>query len=131
MAERDRKTADRSSGRFAYEGLERSIHEKARLGIMTSLLTHAEGLSFNDLKTLCDLTDGNLNRHLEVLQEDGLITVKKDQSSRRSKTVCRLTPGGRQRFLAYLDELQQVVADAAEAAAPAAPSPRLRWSTGS
>jgi DNA-binding MarR family transcriptional regulator len=128
MSKRDAK----SSGRFAYEGLARAIHEKARLGIMTSLLTHPEGVSFNDLKALCDLTDGNLNRHLEVLLEDGLIAVEKDQSARRSRTICRLTAQGRKRFLEYLGELQRVVADAAQAAAsrPAA-SARLRWSTGS
>jgi DNA-binding HxlR family transcriptional regulator len=132
MTKRDANAvAVRSSGRFAYDGLERSIHEKARLGIMTSLLTQPSGVSFNDLKSLCDLTDGNLNRHLEVLLEDGLIAVEKEQSSRRSKTVCRLTPLGRKRFLEYLDELQRVVADAAEAAAPSVQTPQLRWSTGS
>ena len=49
----------REPGRFAYEGLERVIHEKARLSIMSSLATHPEGLLFNDLKDLCSLTDGN------------------------------------------------------------------------
>ncbi|MES1213362.1 MAG: transcriptional regulator, partial [Singulisphaera sp.] len=51
-----------AQGRFAYQGLERVLHEKARLGIMTSLVTRPEGLLFNDLKRLCDLTDGNLSR---------------------------------------------------------------------
>ena len=54
-------------GRFAYEGLERVFHEKARLGIMTSLVTHPRGVIFSDLKELCHLTDGNLSRHLQVL----------------------------------------------------------------
>ena len=53
-------------------GLERVIHEKARLGIMTSLATHPKGLLFSDLKELCALTDGNLSRHLQVLHESGL-----------------------------------------------------------
>ena len=129
MAKRDsKKSQPSSSGRFAYEGLERSIHEKARLGLMTSLLTHSDGVSFNDLKSLCDLTDGNLSRHLDVLHEDGLIVVEKESSSGRSKTICRITPLGRQRFLDYLAELQRVIADAAEAAAQ--PAPRLNWSTG-
>ena len=130
MPKRNDKPAQQdSSGRFAYAGLERSIHEKARLGVMTSLLTHPDGVSFNDLKALCDLTDGNLNRHLEVLQEDGLISVEKEPGSSRPRTVCSLTPLGRQRFLDYLGELQRVIADAAEAAA-AQPVPRLKWSTG-
>jgi DNA-binding MarR family transcriptional regulator len=120
---------EQPSGRFAYDGLQRAIHEKARLGLMSSLLAHPDGLSFNDLKSLCDLTDGNLNRHLDVLHADGLIAVEKDQSARRSKTVCRLTPLGRQRFLEYLVELQRVITDAAKAAA-AQPATRLNWLTG-
>jgi DNA-binding transcriptional ArsR family regulator len=72
---RDRKPARRDSGRFAYEGLERAIHEKARLGILTSLATRREGLLFTELKALCSLTDGNLNRHLKVLQDAGLVDV--------------------------------------------------------
>lgn len=115
------------TARFAYEGLERSIHEKARLGIMTSLLTHPEGITFNELKALCDLTDGNLSRHIDVLSEDGLIAVEKGHSAGRSKTVCRLTTVGRKRFLAYLTELQRVVTDATQAASATA-KPRLRWS---
>ena len=54
------------SGRFAYDGLERVFHEKARLGIMTSLVTNPRGLVFSDLKEFCALTDGNLSRHLQV-----------------------------------------------------------------
>ena len=61
-----------SNGRFAYDGLERVFHEKARLGIMTSLVTNPRGLIFSDLKELCHLTDGNLSRHLQVLHEAGL-----------------------------------------------------------
>ena len=64
-------------GRFAYEGLDRAIHEKARLGILTSLVAHPEGLLFNDLKELCSLTDGNLNRHLAVLEEERLIATNR------------------------------------------------------
>ena len=62
-------------GRFAYDGLERSLHEKARLGIMTSLVTRPEGILFTELKRLCSLTDGNLSRHLDVLREAGLVEV--------------------------------------------------------
>ena len=62
---------------FAYEGLDRVIHEKARLGILTSLIAHPRGLAFADLKQLCGLTDGNLSRHLQVLQESALVEVDK------------------------------------------------------
>jgi hypothetical protein len=47
-------------GRYAYEGLDRVLHEKARLGMLTSLMAHPDGLLFSDLKELCALTDGNL-----------------------------------------------------------------------
>ena len=57
-----KKTELAQPGRFAYEGLERALHEKARLGIMTSLIMRPEGLLFSDLKRLCALTDGNLSQ---------------------------------------------------------------------
>ena len=68
------------AGRFSYEGLDRVLHERARLGIMASLAAHAGGLLFNDLKELCALTDGNLSRHLAVLSEAGLIEIWKGAS---------------------------------------------------
>jgi DNA-binding transcriptional ArsR family regulator len=105
------------SGRFAYEGLERVLHEKARLGIMTSLVTRPEGLLFSELKHLCALTDGNLSRHLEVLREAGLVEVWKGFENRRPQTLCRLSADGRARFLAYLEELEQVIRDALPKAA--------------
>jgi DNA-binding MarR family transcriptional regulator len=109
------------SGRFAYDGLERVIHEKARLGIMTSLATHPKGLLFGDLKELCHLTDGNLSRHLQVLHDEGLVEVWKGYHKKRPQTLCRLTDEGRRRFLEYVAVLEEVVADAV-AAAKAAPS---------
>ena len=104
----------RSEGRFAYEGLERAIHEKARLGILTSLSTHAGGLSFNDLKELCSLTDGNLSRHMTVLCEAGLVKIDKRASRQRTQTQYSITPAGRRRFLEYIAVLEQVVSDAVE-----------------
>jgi len=103
-------------GRFAFEGLERVIHEKARLGILTSLAARPDGLVFNDLKELCDLTDGNLSRHLAVLQEAGLVELWKGGKGRRPQTLCRLSDDGRRRFVAYVQVLERVVADATEAA---------------
>jgi predicted ArsR family transcriptional regulator len=103
-------------GQFAFEGLERTMHEKARLGILTSLAAHPEGLLFNDLKQLCSLTDGNLNRHLRVLTEEGFVQIWKSQGPGRSQTRCQLTNDGRHRFLEYLSQLEQVVASASAAA---------------
>lgn len=104
-------------GRFAYEGLERVLHEKARLGIMTSLVTRPEGIHFTELKRLCALTDGNLSRHLDVLREAGLVEVWKGFENRRPQTLCRLSAEGRQRLLAYLEQLEQVIRDAMPRAA--------------
>lgn len=109
-----KKKTDRAEqeGRFSYDGLERVLHEKARLGIMTSLATRPEGVLFTELKRLCALTDGNLSRHLDVLREAGLVEVWKGFENRRPQTLCRLSAEGRQRFLAYLEQLEQVIKDA-------------------
>ena len=112
-----KKTTEDQAGRYAYEGLDRVLHEKARLGIMTSLITRPDGLLFGDLKRLCALTDGNLSRHLDVLREAGLVEIWKGFENRRPQTLCRVSPEGRQRFLAYLEELEQVVRDAMPRAA--------------
>jgi len=114
---------DRSS-RFAYEGLERLIHEKARLSIVASLANHPQGLLFNDLKELCALTDGNLSRHLRLLEQAGLVEVWKGFKDRRPQTLCRLSDEGRKRFLEYVSELEKVVQDAAAAQREKAALPR-------
>lgn len=103
------------TGRFAYEGLERIFHEKARLGIMTSLVTHSRGLVFSDLKDLCRLTDGNLSRHLQVLNEAGFVEIWKGSHKNRPQTLCRVTDEGRTRFLEYINVLETVVQDALKA----------------
>ena len=79
-------------------------------------MAHPKGLSFADLKQLCALTDGNLSRHLQVLQEAGLVEVIKGYEGNRPHTTCRLTKTGRKRFLDYLAVLEQLVRDAAKAA---------------
>lgn len=103
-------------GRYAYDGLDRVLHEKARLGIVTSLAARADGLLFTDLKNLCQLTDGNLSRHLTVLQEAGIVEIHKGWKGRRPQTLTRLTDSGRKRYLEYIAVLESVLADAVEAA---------------
>jgi len=105
-----------SEGRFAYEGLDRVIHERARLSVLTSLITNPKGVSFNDLKQLCSLTDGNLSRHLKVLEADGMVAVVKGLDGNRPLTTCRITAQGRKRYLEYLSTLEQVVKDAVKGA---------------
>jgi len=111
----DRKPVD-PSGRYAYDGLDRVMHEKARLGLLTSLAAKPDGILFTDLKDLCQLTDGNLSRHLTVLQEAGLVEIWKGFRGKRPQTLCRLTDDGRKRFLDYVGVLESVVADALDAA---------------
>lgn len=112
-------------GRYAYEGLDRLLHEKARLGIVTSLAARAEGLLFADLKALCNLTDGNLSRHLTVLQEAGIVEIYKGRKGKRTQTMCRLGDEGRARYLAYVSVLESVLADAVAAAKTTRRSKRI------
>ena len=106
--------SESAEGRFAYEGLDRVIHERARLSVLTSLITNPKGLAFNDLKELCALTDGNLSRHLRVLERAKMVQIAKGQDKNRSLTICRITPSGQKRYLEYLTTLEQVVRDAAK-----------------
>ena len=113
---RPRSKRDDASGRFAYEGLDRVMHERARLSILTSLVSQPEGIVFGDLKELCSLTDGNLSRHLQLLQEARLVEVWKGTRGNRPQTLCRITEHGRRRFLEYISVLESVVSDAMTAA---------------
>lgn len=115
------KSKNEGKGRFAYDGLDRIIHEKVRLGVLTSLIAHPKGLVFGDLKQLCGVTDGNLSRHLQVLEEAGFVAIAKSFENNRPQTMCRITPEGRKRYLRYLGVLEQVVRDAAEAAKEESP----------
>jgi DNA-binding HxlR family transcriptional regulator len=115
--------AGKTPGRYAYEGLERVIHEKARLSILSSLASNEAGLLFNDLKALCTLTDGNLSRQLQVLQEAGFVEVWKGMKNNRPQTLCRLTVDGRRRFLDYISVLESVIANAGAAARNATNNP--------
>ena len=106
---------------FAYDGLNRVIHERARLGVLTCLVTHSGGLPFPEMKKLCALTDGNLNRHLQVLQEANLVNIAKGPDRGRPQTLYKITALGRRRYLDYLTVLEQVILDGAAATkAPAA-----------
>lgn len=108
----NKKSINDAPGRFAYEGLNRVIHEKARLSIITSLATHPAGLIFNDLKDLCALTDGNLSRHLQILSEAGLIHIWKGFKDNRPQTLCVMSEEGRKRFIEYITVLENIVTDA-------------------
>ena len=122
---RQRKSTQ--TGRFSYEGLDRVIHEKARLGILASLAANGGGVLFNDLKELCCLTDGNLSRHLSVLSEAGLVEIWKGQQGTRQQTMYRLTAEGRTRFGQYISVLESVISDAHRKASKQAARSPAGW----
>jgi hypothetical protein len=113
MQLKKRKPKSSNHSRFAYGGLDRVIHERARLSVLTSLITHPKGLAFGELKEFCALTDGNLNRHLLVLEDAKLVNVSKNHNGSRPHTMCRITALGRRRYLDYLEVLEQVIVDGA------------------
>ena len=88
--------------------LDRVIHEKGRLAIMSALAAAPE-LSFTELRDTLGMTDGNLTTHIRILQEEGFISVAKSYQNNRSLTTCSLTKAGRKAFASYIDLLEQIV----------------------
>lgn len=97
-----------------YEAIKSIFHEPNRLAIMSALCNAADDLSFNELKEECDLTDGNLSRHLKALEEAKAIRIKKTFVHSKPLTTLSLTDRGRDHFLAYLQALEEVLKMAAE-----------------
>ncbi len=98
------------SGKYAFADLDRLIHERARLGILTALNGHERGLLFNQLKDCCSLSDGNLSRHLTTLKEAGLIEIWKGSKEKKSQTLCVISNQGRDSLSKYAETLQQIIA---------------------
>jgi DNA-binding HxlR family transcriptional regulator len=96
-----------------YPRLERIFHEPGRLTIMTRLLGAPTGLLFTQLKKDCDLTDGNLSRHLKALEKAKAVTIKKRFVKNRPQTTVSLSKRGQTDFMAYLQALEAVLLDAA------------------
>lgn len=84
------------------------IHERVRLSIVAALAVSPE-LSFAELKTMLNLTDGNLSAHSRTLDEAGYIVIEKTFKGRRPHTAMRLTNKGRKAFERYLATLRQIV----------------------
>ena len=112
MVTKSKKKSDKKP----FDELDRLFHEKARLNILTAVIAQDAGVNFNDLKTSCGLTDGNLNRHLKVLIDAKILGVKKSGSGRTTNSVYFLTTVGRRAFENYLDALESVVKTAQVAA---------------
>ena len=88
--------------------LDRVIHEKGRLAIMSALAATPE-MSFTELRDTLGMTDGNLTTHIRILQEEGFISVAKSYQNNRPLTTCSLTKAGRKAFAGYIDLLEQIV----------------------
>ena len=88
--------------------LDRVIHEKGRMAIMSSLAATPE-LSFTELRDTLEMTDGNLTTHIRTLQEAGYVAVAKSFQNNRPLTTCALTAAGKKAFAAYINLLEQIV----------------------
>jgi DNA-binding HxlR family transcriptional regulator len=88
--------------------LDRLIHERMRLGIVSALAANAS-LTFNELKKLLKTTDGNLSVHARKLEEAGYIHCEKSFEGRMPKTEYRLTAAGRRAFEKYLDHMEALI----------------------
>jgi DNA-binding MarR family transcriptional regulator len=88
--------------------LDRVIHEKGRLAIM-SLLAASPQLSFTEIRDTLKMTDGNVTAHLRTLHDAGYVAVTKSMEAGRGVTSYALTGSGKKAFTAYLDLLEQIV----------------------
>ena len=100
--------APRSPGAAEEAGFGRLIYERVRLGIMSALATN-ERLTFNELKSLCDVSDGNLGAHARKLEEAGYVVCTKSFEARRPKSEYRITLVGRKALLRYLEHIEAVI----------------------
>ena len=110
--------------------LERLFHEPSRLAILSALCAARNGLSFTELRDACHLTDGNLNRHLKALEEDGVVKIHKAFVDDKPRTTVALTRDGLTRFSLYLDTLSAVLQDARRAARQEQTHPRSPFPLG-
>src|SRR5262245_41472519 len=97
-----------------YDALKQIFHEPNRLAIISALVNAPDGIAFNDLKTECNLTDGNLSRHLQMLSKAKAIRIKKSFVGNKPRTTVYLSDRGRDSFLEYLQALDEVLRMAAE-----------------
>lgn len=106
-APREARSA-RASASAAAPPLDRLIHERLRLGIVSALAAN-ESLSFSDLKSLVDSTDGNLSVHARKLEDAGYISCTKTFEGRVPKTEYRLTASGRRALENYLNHMETLI----------------------
>ncbi|MHC5024959.1 MAG: winged helix-turn-helix domain-containing protein [Planctomycetota bacterium] len=102
------------AGSKVSESLDRLIHERIRLGIVSALAAE-DGMTFADLKRVLDASDGNLSVHARKLEEAGYIRVIKGFEDRKPKTEYRLTAKGRRALEEYLDQMETILSEARDA----------------
>jgi len=88
--------------------IDRVIHEKGRLAIMSMLAASPE-FSFTELRDTLNMTDGNLTTHIRTLQEAGYISVTKSYQNNRPLTTCSLTAAGKKAFTNYINLLEAII----------------------
>lgn len=98
-----------------YSGLKKLFHEPSRLAIMSALSRSSDSLTFSQLKDECELTDGNLSSHLKMLEDAGVVELKKSFVNSKPRTEISITEEGRESFIDYLKALEEVLKNAAEA----------------
>ena len=103
------KVSNHMTDKHTSDVLERIFHEPNRLAIMSALCAADKGMAFTELKKTCGLTDGNLNRHLKVLAEGGVITINKAFVKDKPRTTVRLSRLGLKRFSDYISALETVL----------------------
>jgi len=95
-----------------YDALEKIFHEPNRLAIMSHLCAADGETSFSELRDACNLTDGNLNRHLKALEEAGAIKIKKAFVDDKPRTSIVISKTGLDKFSEYLSALSEVLVKA-------------------
>lgn len=100
------------------ELLERIFHEPNRLSIMSLLCANEKGMSFNDIREACGLTDGNLSRHLRALEDAGAIVITKKFVDNKPRTTVSISASGLERFNEYLSALGEILEQARKALKP-------------
>lgn len=107
-----------------FNSLERIFHEPSRMAIVSEVCSSADGVTFNQIKESCGLTDGNLSRHLKVLGEEDIVNIEKTFVDSKPRTTIYLTDNGREKFIAYLDALEKALRVASTAASGKQDLPR-------
>lgn len=102
-------TSAASGGTSGRQPLPALIHGRARLLLLSQLMSFPGGRTFSELKAAVGLTDGTLSVHLGKLEEGGMVEIRKEFVGKKPRTLVRMTAGGKRRFEAYVEELRALI----------------------